>query len=147
MKLISSTQDFVQSNSKQPHILLVDDHDDSLALLACALDAIGCSYEMANCGVVAMGLAEVQHFDLALIDIILPDFSGIDLLKHIKKKKLQSDIKAIAVTALAFAKDREKIQKAGFDDYICKPYLLKDLERMLHNHLSQPKSCTRVLDC
>ncbi|MGF1491238.1 MAG: response regulator [Microcoleaceae cyanobacterium] len=136
MKL-SSTQGLLHPGAIEiPHILIVDDHVDCLQLLVCMLEMTGCSYATASCASEALCLVQDQTFDLALVDIVLPDLSGIDLLNQIKQQRRQSRMIAIAVTALAFTRDQEMIRHAGFHDYLCKPYLLKDLERMLRNHLN-----------
>lgn len=132
----SSAQGLTEPVSTVPHILIVDDHDDSVVLLVCVLDSMGCSYQTANCASVALNLAQQQGFDLALLDIVLPDLNGIDLLKRLKQEKRHKNLTAIAVTALAFSKDQKKIQQAGFNGYICKPYLLNDIEEVIRSHLN-----------
>ncbi|MBN3907616.1 MAG: response regulator [Nostoc sp. NMS1] len=131
----SFMSDEKQQNSHQPLILVVEDHDDSLLLISYALESMGCRFIcQTDCSATVLVAKEYQP-DLILLDILLPGLSGIDVVRHLKQEPLTCTIPAIAVTALATREDRERIFKAGFDDYISKPYMIEDLEAIIRRVL------------
>lgn len=118
-----------------PLVLAVDDDEDSLVLLAGVLEILGCACVTAASAGEALLQVKIRQPDLILLDIVLPDMNGIELLPQLKQEYLASSPIAIAVTGLALQEEREQIQKAGFDDYLSKPYLIKDIEKLLHRYL------------
>ncbi|MDF5708335.1 MAG: response regulator [Nostoc sp. S4] len=131
----SFTSDEKKQNSYQPLILVVEDHDDSLLLISYALESIGCRFIcQTDCSATVLVAKEYQP-DLILLDILLPGLSGIDVVRHLKQEPLTGEIPVVAVTALASKEDRERILKAGFNDYICKPYMIEDLEAVIRRLL------------
>jgi CheY-like chemotaxis protein len=118
-----------------PLVLAVDDDEDSLMLLTGVLEILGWAGITAATGEAALAQVKLHRPDLILLDIILPDINGIELLPQLKQIHPTHSMATIAVTGLALAEEQRRIQQAGFDDYICKPYLLKDLEALLWRHL------------
>ncbi|MDZ8027522.1 MAG: response regulator [Nostoc sp. SerVER01] len=131
----SLMSDEKKQNSHQPLILVVEDNDDSLLLISYALESIGCRFIcQTDCSATVLVAKEYQP-DLILLDILLPGLSGIDVAYHLKQEPLTYNIPVVAVTALASKEDRERILKAGFDDYISKPYMIEDLEAVIRRAL------------
>jgi CheY-like chemotaxis protein len=131
----SFMSDEKKQNSHQPLILAVEDHDDSLLLISYALEAMGCRFIcQRDCSATVLVAKEYQP-DLILLDILLPGLSGIDVVRHLKQEPLTCTIPVVAVTALASREDQERILKAGFDDYISKPYMIEDLEAIIRRGL------------
>ncbi|MBN3884537.1 MULTISPECIES: response regulator [unclassified Nostoc] len=127
----SFMSDEKKQNSHQPLILAVEDHDDSLLLISYALESMGCRFIcQTDCSATVLVAKEYQP-DLILLDILLPGLSGIDVVRHLKQEPLTCTIPVVAVTALASAEDRERILKAGFNDYISKPYMIEELEAII----------------
>jgi DNA-binding response OmpR family regulator len=62
--------------------------------------------------------------------------NGLELIHDLRHGKLTSQIPIIAVTALARKKDRDRLLAAGCNDYICKPYLIDELNQKIRYHLS-----------
>lgn len=128
--------DSVQSvMHRLPIILAVDDHEDNLLLLMEVLSPLRCTFIAAADGKSAITLAQNYLPDLILLDIMLPDYSGIEVVHRLKQDPTTSQIPIIAVTALAREKDRERLLFAGCNDYICKPYILEELETVIFHHL------------
>ncbi len=121
---------------KLPMILAVDDHEDNLLLLMEVLSPLACTFIAAADGKSAITLAQNYLPDLILLDIMLPDYSGIEVVHRLKQDPTTSQIPIVAVTALAREKDRESLLFAGCNDYICKPYILEELEAVIFHHLS-----------
>ena len=121
---------------KQSLILAVDDHEDNLLLLTEVLSPLKCSCITATYGQMALQLAQTHQPDLILLDVMLPDFNGIEVVRCLKQNPQTMIIPVIAVTALASQEDRDRLLLAGCDDYISKPYMIDELEAIIHHHLS-----------
>ncbi len=71
--------------------------------------------------------------DLIILDIQLPEMSGIDICKELRKLEKYKNIPIIAVTSFAMKGDKERILKAGFDTYIPKPININDFRKTVKN--------------
>ena len=126
----------------QPLVLAVDDDEDNLLLLTEVLTPLSCSVITATYGQQALNLALEQQPALILLDVMLPDISGIEIVRKLKQNPQTMTIPVIAVTALARIEDRDRLFLAGCDDYVSKPYMLDDLEAVIHYHLNSRRSLT-----
>ena len=101
------------------HILIVEDEPDIQELLRTYLEDAGYQTAMAEDGVVALALFGSQHFDLVLLDLMLPKIDGFGVCELIRQ---QSQVPILMLTAL----DGEEQQLRGFgldiDDYVTKPF-------------------------
>jgi CheY-like chemotaxis protein len=131
----SFISDEKKQNSQQPLILAVEDHDDSLLLLSYALESLGCRFICQTDSYTTVLVAKEHQPDLIMLDILLPSFSGLDVVRYLKQEPLTREIPVIAVTALASREDRQRILKAGFNDYLSKPYMIEDLEAIIRRML------------
>ena len=106
------------------HLLIVEDVRANQMFLTMVLDRHGISYEIANDGVEAVDLYRINRYDLILMDENMPRMSGIQAtqeIRQIEKEEGREPVPIIALTANAVAGDRERILKAGMDEYISKP--------------------------
>lgn len=101
------------------HILIVEDEPDIQELLRTYLEDAGYQTAVAGDGVVALALFGSQHFDLVLLDLMLPKIDGFGVCELIRQ---QSQVPILMLTAL----DGEEQQLRGFgldiDDYVTKPF-------------------------
>ena len=81
----------------------------------------------ANTAAEALALAGAHPFDLVVSDLGLPDMTGYDLIKRIKR----DGVKAIAMSGFGMEDDIKRSQQAGFDEHIVKPLSLAQLERAI----------------
>ncbi len=102
-------------------ILIVEDNDLNLKLFRDLLTAHGYDTIETKEGLEAISLARGEHPDLILMDIQLPEISGLDVTRRLKADEAIRDIPIIAVTAFAMKDDEEKILSAGCEAYISKP--------------------------
>jgi len=102
-------------------ILIVEDNDLNLKLFRDLLTAHGYDTIETKEGLEAIRLTKDQHPDLILMDIQLPEVSGLDVTRRLKAEKGICDIPIVAVTAFAMKDDEEKILSAGCEAYISKP--------------------------
>lgn len=116
-------------------ILIVEDDEDNLLYLTSALDLFSYHCLAARDGASGLSLAQTNQPDLILLDIKMPQISGIELVKTLKMDWLTRSIPVVAITALAREQEKNSILAAGFDDYLVKPFLLEDLEQAICSHL------------
>lgn len=102
-------------------VLIVEDNDLNLKLFRDLLEANGYITVETKEGLNATDLVRREKPDLILMDIQLPEISGLDVTRKIKSDKSIADIPIIAVTAFAMKDDEEKILRAGCEAYISKP--------------------------
>ena len=104
-----------------PVVLIVEDNELNMKLFRDVLDAHGYKTLETRNGVDALGMARDYHPDLILMDIQLPEVSGLEVTKWIKDDDTLRDIPVIAVTAFAMKGDEQRIREGGCEAYISKP--------------------------
>ncbi|MGF1519363.1 MAG: response regulator [Nodosilinea sp.] len=123
---------------QQPLVLVVDDDDDSLTLMAYILEQMSCETCFVADGIAALNAAMQQPPHLILSDIHLPYIDGFSLIQQLRANEMTKHIPVVAVTALASRDDRHKILAAGFNDYVSKPFLIEQLERLVQSFITLP---------
>ncbi|MDQ2180050.1 cache domain-containing protein [Marinifilum sp. D714] len=111
-------------------ILIVDDYNVNITLIKQMLQSTGVSMSSADNGLTAIKKCGSSHFDLVLLDLQMPELNGYDTLKLIKKDN--PEIKIVAQTAYALANEKEQIMDSGFDGYIAKPIIKKNLLSLIN---------------
>ena len=107
-------------------ILIVEDNDLNLKLFRDLLGANGYETLETKEGYEAINIAKTMRPNLILMDIQLPEISGLEVTKRIKADADIRHIPIIAVTAFAMKDDEEKILRAGCEAYISKPISIAD---------------------
>lgn len=102
-------------------ILIVEDNELNLKLFRDLLTAHGYETIETKEGLEAIRLTKSERPDLILMDIQLPEVSGLDVTRRLKSDESIADIPIVAVTAFAMKDDEEKILAAGCEAYISKP--------------------------
>ena len=110
------------------HILLVEDEPDLLQTLSFNFESEGYKVSKALNGEEAMKLLEKNDsIAMVILDLMLPDTSGLDICRHIRKTDDLKDILVIMVTAKGEEVDRVVGFEVGADDYVVKPYSVREL--------------------
>ncbi|MDE6434140.1 MAG: response regulator transcription factor [Lachnospiraceae bacterium] len=104
-------------------ILIVEDEEAISDLIRMNLIKAGYTCYTAFDGVTAADMMDKEHFDLALLDIMLPGINGYELLDYTKAL----EIPVIFITAMSELDDKVKGLKSGADDYITKPFEIVEL--------------------
>jgi two-component system cell cycle response regulator DivK len=102
-------------------ILVVEDSPAIMELIRFLLTTFGYESREATDGFEALKIAKESRFDLILLDIQLPGFDGLEVLKEIKKIPDIRSTPVIALTAHAMQGDEDRFLKAGCSGYISKP--------------------------
>jgi len=102
-------------------VLIVEDNELNMKLFHDLLEAHGYQVLEARTGPEALKSAIDHRPDLILMDIQLPEVSGLEVTQRIKESSELAEIPVIAVTAFAMKGDEERIRQGGCEDYIAKP--------------------------
>ncbi len=102
-------------------VLVVEDNDINMRLFHDVLEVRGYNVLQAKDGMEGWRMAHEQRPDLVLMDIKLPDVSGLEVTKWLKDDETLKSIPVIAVTAFAMDGDEERFLEGGCDAYIAKP--------------------------
>ena len=105
----------------KPTLLIVDDIADNRAVLARRLGRQGFLIVEAESGERALDLIGTSHFDLVLLDVMMPGLDGVEVLKRVRARHAPMQLPVIMVTAKADGSDVAESLEAGANDYITKP--------------------------
>lgn len=108
-------------------ILIVDDEEHIVELLRFNLNNIGYETIIANDGIEAIKIARAEKPDLILLDLMLPGLDGLDVCKEIKRDKDMKNTAIIMLTAKSEELDKILGLELGADDYITKPFSVREL--------------------
>lgn len=106
-------------------ILIVEDEQAMLSGLKDNLEIEGYLVDTADDGITALKKIEKNHYDLVLLDVMLPNISGFDICKNVRKQGITTPI--ILLTARGEEIDKVLGLELGADDYITKPFSLREL--------------------
>ena len=106
-------------------ILIVEDDSVLGSALEKGLSEIGHVCEWMQSGELAIQSMEKQVFDIVILDLMLPDLPGLDLLKRLRQKRF--DVSVLVLTALGSVEDRVHGLNSGADDYLVKPFAFAEL--------------------
>ncbi|MDE2577684.1 MAG: EAL domain-containing protein [Hyphomicrobiales bacterium] len=102
-------------------LLIVDDLADNRDVLARRFKRRGFEIEEADGGLAALEILKDRHFDVVLLDVMMPDLDGTEVLREIRKTRSASELPVIMVTAKSQSEDVVDALKLGANDYITKP--------------------------
>jgi CheY-like chemotaxis protein len=116
-------------------ILVVDDSPTVRQQLGGALEKMGFIVELAATGTDALKRLGANHFDLALVDVIMPEMDGYKLTREIKRDKKRKGMPVIILTSKSSPFDLARGALAGCDSFLTKPVPLKELQNAIIKHL------------
>jgi phosphate regulon transcriptional regulator PhoB len=108
-------------------ILVVDDEPDIVEIVTYNLKKEGFLVSSASDGEEALDLIRKNHFDLAVLDLMLPGIQGVDLCRTIRANPATDSLPIIMLTAKSDESDRVLGLEMGADDYISKPFSVREL--------------------
>jgi two-component system cell cycle response regulator DivK len=118
-------------------ILVVEDNPWNARLVGDILESLDYTMLEAENGLKGLQLARNDHPDLILLDILLPDMNGIEVLKQLKGDPTLQQIPVIAITASANNEIYKRCVEAGCDEFMTKPFTKRILTEMLDKFLSR----------
>jgi DNA-binding response OmpR family regulator len=127
-------------------ILLIEDDSDLFSLLKYNLEKEGFSLTGLQTGKGALELCRQVKPDLILLDIMLPDSDGLDICKGVRKDPNLAAIPIIFLTARASETDRIVGLELGANDYVVKPFFVRELIARIKLQFRSPAAPSRVLE-
>jgi len=122
--------------NKAKKIIIIDDDERNIFALNAVLKSRGFQCLSATSAKEGLQLLQTQDdIGIALIDIMMPDMDGYEMIAEIRKKPVLKELPLIAVTAQAMLGDKEKCLEMGADNYIAKPINVNVLVNILDKHL------------
>src|SRR5215469_1362217 len=116
-------------------LLIVEDEHEILSFLQQSLSQAGYTADTAPDGKTAANLAAVNHYDILIVDLGLPDQDGISLIMHLRQMGVQAPV--LILSARRSVDDRVRGLEQGGDDYLTKPFALAELLARLRNLLKR----------
>lgn len=121
-------------------VLLVEDEPVNREIAAMMLDDVALKTDVANNGFEAIELARRNEYDLILMDVQMPVMDGLEATRQIRGIPGRSEVPVIALTANAFAEDRQRCLDAGMNDFLAKPVVPEAIYLVLLKWLARPRS-------
>lgn len=133
-----SAQQSIQARRRAARtILAVDDSRTSLHVLAHRLGQLGYLVVLADSGAQALELISARGFDLVLLDRIMPEVSGLQVLQEIRSSRDLADLPVIMFTGRDDAATAAESLHAGADDYVAKPFEFEVLAARIERTLAR----------
>jgi len=118
------------------NVYIIEDNEKNMKLFKAILKLLPVTIFSETRGDKGLELIKEGNPDLIILDIQLPEMSGIDICKELRKIDKFKDIPIIAVTSFAMKGDKERILKAGFTEYTSKPIKVADFRETVKKYLS-----------
>ena len=115
------SRDVLMATAPAKKVLVVEDNELNMKLFCDLLDAFGFETVQSRDGLKAVDLTREHRPDLIIMDIQLPEVSGLDLTRWIKDDSAIAKIPIMAVTAFAMRQDEQHVREAGCEAYMSKP--------------------------
>jgi DNA-binding response OmpR family regulator len=128
-------------------VALIEDDADLFALLKYNLEKEGFRFAGSPTGRGALEFCRRERPDLVILDIMLPDSDGIEICRGIRSSPDLAHIPVIFLTARASESDRILGLELGANDYVVKPFSLRELIARVRSQLRAPATPTRILRC
>ncbi|GIL14553.1 MAG: hypothetical protein BroJett038_32730 [Chloroflexota bacterium] len=126
---------------KGQHVLVVEDDEDVGKVFSIALEHAGFRVSVANSVVSALGLVSHQLPDAIVLDLLLPDMSGLDLLRYVRKE-FKRHVPMIVVSGATGGFQANQAKDIGADVFLGKPISVEDLVRAVASFLVDPADIT-----
>ena len=124
-------------------ILVIEDEKKIARLISDALAEDGFSVDVSYEGTPGLAMAVANDYDLLILDIMLPDLSGLDILKRVRRGG--SSLPVIMLTARHAIEDRVEGLDGGADDYVTKPFYIEELKARINAQLRRASERSDVV--
>lgn len=125
--------------TEQKRILVVDDNRFMVNVLRVCLEQAGYAVTSASTGLEALKLVEKENFHLALLDVVMPDMDGFEVVRQLRNSTRTSHIPVILLSSRNSVADKVKGLELGADDYMTKPFESAELLARVMAHLRRAR--------
>jgi DNA-binding NtrC family response regulator len=119
------------NDDQKKKVLIVEDEPDLAAVIANLLDVFGFGSRIADNGEIALNIVSSETFDLFIIDLTLPDVSGIDLYRDIVSHQPAYRGNAIFTSGMSISDDLNQIMEEDNTSFLAKPFSMDKLKKVL----------------
>jgi len=120
------------------HILLVEDIELNVVVARSVLEKLGNTVEVAMNGRDALAIFDPQEFDLVLLDIQLPDMTGLDIARELRERYAGEVLPPLVALTANVLRDKQEYLDAGMDDVLSKPLSVTALTKVIKHYWDQP---------
>ncbi|BCU53915.1 aerobic respiration two-component sensor histidine kinase ArcB [Enterobacter kobei] len=113
------------------NVLLVEDIELNVIVARSVLEKLGCSVDVAMTGKAALEMFKPGEYDLLLLDIQLPDMTGLDISRQLTSRYAPDDLPPLVALTANVLKDKQEYLSAGMDDVLSKPLAVPALTAMI----------------
>ncbi|WP_345829160.1 aerobic respiration two-component sensor histidine kinase ArcB [Erwinia sp. HDF1-3R] len=124
------------------HVLLVEDIELNVVVARSVLEKLGNSVEVAMTGEAALAMFDPDEFDLVLLDIQLPDMTGLDVARHIQQRFAGQRLPPLVALTANVLKDKKDYLDAGMDDVLSKPLAVPALTAIIQKYWDSQQQTT-----
>lgn len=121
-------------------LLLIEDEPSVISLIERGLKEEGYNISIAMDGYTGLKMAGLNHYDLILLDVMLPGMNGLDVCKNIRMSN--NEVPIIILTALNQTEDIVEAFERDADDYLTKPFRLEELKARINRYSRKSKTVT-----
>lgn len=132
---VSRVESYIKDKHKSHNLLVVDDNIMNAEIIKDTMESLKQKVTIANNGKQALEIIEREKFDLILLDIMMPDMSGFDIIKHLKVNPKTANLPVVFVSALDSTDNIVKGFNLGSYEYIVKPFKIAELKARILNIL------------
>lgn len=116
------------------HVLLVEDIELNVVVARSVLEKLGSSVEVAMTGQQALEMFDPDEFDLVLLDIQLPDMTGLDVARQLRQRYAHRSLPPLVALTANVLKDKQEYLAAGMDDVLSKPLAVPALTAVIQQY-------------
>ncbi|MGL5837528.1 MAG: response regulator [Sphingorhabdus sp.] len=127
-----------------PSVLIVDDLEANRTLLERRLEKFGYRVSCADSGAMALSMLEREVPDIVLLDYMMPQMNGLEVLAKLRASAVMRDLPVIMVTARAEAEAVVEALDSGADDYVTKPIDFDVLRARMETHIGKRKTASNL---
>src|SRR2546423_13334527 len=128
--------------TQNPRVLVVEDEPHIRELVCLHLGLEGYACDGVGDGREALTRAEAQRFDLLVLDVMVPELDGLSLCRAVRNGRINHDVPILILTARREESDKVVGLESGADDYLTKPFGVRELGARARALLRRPRKAT-----
>ena len=124
------------TSPSRPYVLVIEDHPEAAECMRCALEQLRVYSMISHDGETGLKMAGVMHFNLIILDVLMPGMNGFEVCRAIRKAPALRDVPVMFVTCVTSPEAQEQAAGLGAAHYLCKPFDLVDFQTQVQRILT-----------